>query len=151
MPNIRLQPADMNDIINQTISLFKGIYTDIVFDISFSNDLPSPVNVDPEQMKRVFINLIDNAIDAMNKKGSIKITTSFEKSDQNIHIDITDSGPGISDEDKDKLFIPYFSTKKKGNGLGLAIVNQIISEHNGTIKVDNNKPTGAKFCIRIPI
>ena len=135
---------------NQTIALFKDIYTDIVFDISFSKDLPSPVNVDPEQMKRVFINLIDNAIDAMNKKGSIKIATSFDRSDQNIHIDITDSGPGISDLDKDKLFVPYFSTKKKGNGLGLAIVNQIISEHNGTINVENNKPTGAIFCIRIP-
>lgn len=151
MPNIRLQPADMNDIITQTISLFKGIYTDIAFDTSFSSNLPSPVQVDPEQMKRVFINLIDNAIDAMNKKGNIKIVTSFEKNDPYINIDITDSGPGISNEDKDKLFIPYFSTKKKGNGLGLAIVNQIISEHNGTIKVENNKPTGAKFCIRIPI
>ncbi|MBN2246383.1 MAG: HAMP domain-containing protein [Candidatus Aminicenantes bacterium] len=151
MPNIRLQPSDMNEIISQTVSLFKGIYTDIAFDISFSHDLPSPIHVDPEQMKRVFINLIDNAIDAMNKKGNIKITTSFEKNDQHIHIDITDSGPGISDEDKDKLFIPYFSTKKKGNGLGLAIVNQIIIEHNGTIKFENNKPSGAKFCIRIPI
>ncbi len=101
-------------------------------------------------MRRVFINLLDNAIDAMNKKGKIQIRTSYEEENRVVKIEISDSGPGISIQDKEKLFLPHFSTKKKGTGLGLAIVHQIINEHNGSIEVESNKPCGAKFIIRIP-
>ena len=102
-------------------------------------------------MRRVLINLIDNAIDAMNKQGEVTLATSFIKIQNRVRIEIADSGPGISDEDKEKLFLPHFSTKKKGTGLGLAVVNQIISEHKGTIQVEDNQPLGAKFIIQIPI
>jgi two-component system nitrogen regulation sensor histidine kinase NtrY len=101
-------------------------------------------------MKRVLINIIDNAIDAMNKKGKIQLVTSYDKEQQRVIIEITDSGPGISVEDKQNIFMPHFSTKKKGTGLGLAIVNQIIREHNGNILVENNRPHGAKFIIQLP-
>ena len=101
-------------------------------------------------MRRVFINLFDNAIDAMNKQGIVEIRTTYDKLQPRVSIEISDSGPGISDEDKEKLFLPYFSTKKKGTGLGLAIVNQIVSEHKGSIQVEDNKPTGAKFVIQLP-
>ena len=86
----------------------------------------------------------------MNKKGKICIHSLFDKQQQRVIIEITDSGPGISVEDKDRLFLPHFSTKKKGTGLGLAIVSQIIKEHNGSISVENNRPNGAKFIIQIP-
>lgn len=150
MPSIDLQSTDIHEIIEQTISLFKGIFADIEFEVLFSSDVPSPIQTDPEQMKRAFINLIDNAIDAMNKKGEIKIHTSYDKRNQRVKIEISDSGPGISLEDKEKLFLPHYSTKKKGTGLGLAIVNQVINEHNGSIDIENIQPHGAKFTIQIP-
>ena len=87
----------------------------------------------------------------MNKQGEVTLTTSFVNIQNRVRIEITDSGPGISDEDKEKLFLPHFSTKKKGTGLGLAVVNQIINEHKGTIQVEDNQPLGAKFIIQIPI
>jgi two-component system nitrogen regulation sensor histidine kinase NtrY len=150
MPSIDLQSSDIHEIIEQTISLFKGIFADIEFEVLFSSDVPSPIQTDPEQMKRTFINLIDNAIDAMNKKGEIKIHTSYDKRNQRVKIEVSDSGPGISLEDKEKLFLPHYSTKKKGTGLGLAIVNQVINEHNGSIDIENIQPHGAKFTIQIP-
>ncbi len=150
MPNIRLQSGNIHEIITQTISLFKGIFTDIEFETLFSSEVTSIIQIDPEQMRRVFINLLDNAIDAMNKKGKIQICTSYEEENRVVKIEISDSGPGISIQDKEKLFLPHFSTKKKGTGLGLAIVHQIINEHNGSIEVESNKPCGAKFIIRIP-
>ncbi len=101
-------------------------------------------------MKRVFINLLDNAVEAMEKKGKIEIRTSFDRVSQRVKIEIGDSGPGISEKEKGKLFLPHFSTKKKGTGLGLAIVSQVITEHGGSIEVEDNHPHGAKFIIQIP-
>ena len=150
MPSIRLQSADLHLIIEQTISLFTGIFSDIEFETQFSPEIPAPLLIDPDQMRRVFINLIDNAIDAMNKKGKIQISTSFDKNQQQVNIEIADFGPGIPQKDRDRLFNPHYSTKKKGTGLGLAIVNQVVGEHNGSIEVEANKPHGAKFIIQIP-
>ncbi len=150
MPSIRLQSADLNGIIRQTISLFSGIFSEIEFETLFSPEVPSPLMFDPDQMRRVFINLIDNAIDAMNKNGKIRIRTSFDKSQQRVKIEVADFGPGIPQGEREKLFHPHYSTKKKGTGLGLAIVNQVISEHNGSIEVEDNKPHGAMFIIQIP-
>lgn len=150
MPNIQLQSSDLHEILEQTVTLFKGIFNKVVFDVSLSPDVPSSVQIDPEQMKRAFINLLDNAVEAMDKKGKIKIKTSFDKANQRVRIEISDSGPGIPIKEKDKLFLPHFSTKKKGTGLGLAIVNQVISEHGGTIEAENLRPHGARFVIQIP-
>lgn len=150
MPNIQLQSSDLHEILEQTVTLFKGIFTKVVFDVSLSPDVPSSIQIDPEQMKRAFINLLDNAVEAMDKKGEIKIKTSFDKANQRVRIEISDSGPGIPITEKDKLFLPHFSTKKKGTGLGLAIVNQVISEHSGTIEAENLRPHGARFVIQIP-
>jgi two-component system nitrogen regulation sensor histidine kinase NtrY len=150
MPSVKLQSASIHDIIDHTISLFEGIFADIEFDTQYARDVPAPIQLDPEQMKRVFINLFDNAIDAMNKKGKIRVDTAFNKQTQNVKIEVSDTGPGISLKDKEKLFLPHFSTKSKGSGLGLAIVDQVISEHDGSIDVENNKPYGAKFIIQIP-
>jgi len=150
MPNIRLQSADIHEILDQTLSLFKGIFSDIEFVTHYSSEVPETMRLDVEQIKRVFINILDNAIDAMSKKGKINIQTSFDKQNQRVKIEITDQGPGVDMKEKEKLFLPHFSTKKKGTGLGLAIVGQVISEHNGSIDVENNHPNGAKFIIQIP-
>jgi two-component system nitrogen regulation sensor histidine kinase NtrY len=111
-----------------------------------------PLNLDEEQMKRVFINLIENAIDAMpDEGGNLSIKTSQDDFRGSVRIEFSDDGPGISDVDRNKLFLPYFTTKRRGTGLGLAIVHRVIAEHNGTIEVRNNLPHGATFEIRLPM
>jgi len=150
LPNIRLESAYIHEIIEQSISPYLGIFNAIKFETRFSSEVPSSLQVDPEQMKRVFMNIFDNAIDAMEQKGTITIKTFYDKDKKKLTIEISDLGPGISVVDKDKIFLPDYSTKKKGTGLGLAIVNQVIVEHNGSIDFSNLEPHGAKFTIKIP-
>jgi two-component system nitrogen regulation sensor histidine kinase NtrY len=150
MPETQLQPMNIHEIIKKTISLFRGVFSDVEFNTSFSSKVPSAILIDPEQIKRVFINILDNAVHAVNKKGEITVQTRFSRKNQHVRIEISDNGYGIIMEDKDKLFLPYFSTKKKGTGLGLTIVNKIISDHNGSIDVEENHPHGAKFVIQLP-
>lgn len=150
LPRVQLQPHDLHETISQVVSLFRGIFSEINFEVDLAQDVPSPLMIDPEGIKRVLINLFDNAIEAMNKKGKISLKTRWDKIQNRVLIEIADNGPGIPAEDKNKLFLPYFSTKRKGTGLGLAIVHQIIKEHNGSISVDDNLPHGAKFIIQLP-
>jgi two-component system nitrogen regulation sensor histidine kinase NtrY len=151
MPKVNLQPADIHPLIDQIVALFRGIFANIEIEVETASDVPSVLQIDPEQMKRVFINIIDNAIEVMNKKGRIKIRTAVDGRQGKVNIEISDTGPGISVDDKTKIFLPYFSAKKKGTGLGLAIVDQIIREHNGSISVENIQPSGAKFTIQLPL
>ncbi|MBS3819984.1 HAMP domain-containing protein [bacterium] len=151
MPDIQLQPVDIHEIIEQTLTPFKGIFSHISFETFYSAEVPSTLSLDPEQMRRVFNNILDNAVDAVNKKGNIKISTSFDSSNQRVEVEISDSGPGVPPPDQEKLFLPHFSTKKKGTGLGLAIANQIIKEHNGSIEVKSDQQHGAKFIIQLPV
>ncbi len=150
LPKVQLQSHDLHEIINQVTSLFRGIFSEIEFKVELSAEVPSPMLLDAEQMKRVLINILDNAIEAMNKKGEIFIRTNYDRAQGRVMIEVADTGPGIAPEDKAKLFLPYFSTKKKGTGLGLTIVHQIIREHNGAIFVEDNLPRGAKFIIQLP-
>lgn len=150
LPKIDLRPASLSDIIGQVTALFRNIFADIVFEVDMAPDVPAVLALDPEPMKRVFINLIDNAIDAMNKKGKICIHATLDRDTRQVRVEVEDDGPGILVEDKDMLFLPHFSTKKKGTGLGLAIINQIMKEHNGKIDVENVKPHGAKFTLKLP-
>jgi two-component system nitrogen regulation sensor histidine kinase NtrY len=150
LPKVTLKSCDIRALIEETVALFRGIYTQIDIQASLAADLPASVSLDAEQMKRVLINIFDNAIEAMDKRGRISVQATYEKTRQRVSVAISDTGPGISVEDKSKLFLPYFSTKKKGTGLGLAIVSQIIREHNGSIQVENNQPTGARFIIQLP-
>lgn len=151
LPNIQMQPANIHGIIQKTVSLFKDVFTGIEFNLRLSSNVPSSIQLDPEQMKRAFINILDNAVHAVNKKGEINIKTTFRRKSRRVEIEIADSGHGIPLDDKSKLFLPHFSTKKRGTGLGLTIVNKIISDHNGSIHVEDNQPNGAKFIIGIPV
>lgn len=150
LPNIQMQPANIHEIIKKTVSLFKDVFTAVEFNTRFSSNIPSSIQIDPEQMKRAFINILDNAVHAVNKKGEITIKTTFRRKNRRVEIEIADSGHGVPLNDKSKLFLPHFSTKKKGTGLGLTIVNKIISDHNGSIEVEDNQPNGAKFVIQLP-
>ncbi|HZI93461.1 MAG TPA: ATP-binding protein [Patescibacteria group bacterium] len=149
MPAANPGPADLHEIIDSALGLYQGAYQDVQFERNYDDALPS-VRLDPEQMKRVFVNLIDNALEAMGSKGEIAIATSYLAPLQMMRVEVADDGPGIRPEDKEKLFLPYFSTKKRGTGLGLAIVNRIISDHHGYIRVEDNRPRGTRFIIELP-
>ena len=133
--------------------LYKEGLEHIEIKTRYGDNIPE-VNLDGQQMKQAFINLLDNAIAALpqkNKNSAICIETSFDDILQILRIEIADNGKGISDKEKTRLFEPYFSTKKSGMGLGLAIVNSIISDHKGMIRVQDNKPAGARFIIELPV
>ena len=147
-PNPRL--ANLHDIISQTIALFAGSHDRISFRLELDASLPKMM-VDPEQIKRAMINLIDNAIDAMSGEGSIVIRTEHDRTYRMVRLTVADSGRGIPPGDRDKLFLPYFSTKERGSGLGLAIVNRIVSDHDGTIRAVDNDPVGTMFVLELPI
>ena len=149
MPEPNPKPYKLHRIIDDTLSLYKDIRKGIKFLINYDPKIDI-INVDHEQFKRVFINLIENSIDAVNGNGIIEIDTSLTKDSKTVRIEVKDNGIGIPDENKDKLFLPYFSTKKKGSGLGLAIANRIVVDHSGIIRIEDNQPRGAKFIIELP-
>ncbi|MCL4537685.1 MAG: ATP-binding protein [Nitrospirae bacterium] len=147
MPEVNKAPANLSELIDYAVSLYKG-FKDLEINVVVQEGIPL-VSVDIEQFKRVLINIIDNAIKAMNNSGVIDI---FAKMHENsVIIDIADTGPGIRDEEKEKLFIPYFSKRKDGTGLGLAIANKIVTDHGGRILIRDNNPRGSVFTVEIPI
>jgi two-component system nitrogen regulation sensor histidine kinase NtrY len=150
MPELKFSGADLNGIVEKLVSVYASIYQEVDFKVDLDLDMPMMIRMDPDQIKRILVNIIDNGIEAMNKTGELEILTRYNRESQFAGIEIADKGPGISDEDKQKLFLPYFSTKNTGTGLGLAIAHNIIEEHNGQIKIFDNDPTGARFVIEIP-
>ena len=150
LPEVKFTTGDINQILEKLVEVYSSIYNNIEFKVNLDVDIPALVKMDTEQIKRIFVNLIDNGIEAMNKEGTLEISSTYITGSQFIRIEIADTGPGISDDDKEKLFIPYFSNKSGGTGLGLAIAHNIIEEHNGLISVVDNIPRGAKFIIEIP-
>ena len=102
-------------------------------------------------MKRVLINLLENSIAVLSEGGIIEIIISCDQEKDVVLLEVRDNGPGVSDEDKHRLFEPYFSTKKSGTGLGLAIANTVVSDHGGQIRISDNIPTGAIFTVELPL
>ena len=149
MPASQPTPNQLNDIIEETLVLFQEAHKRIKFEF-VANHLPV-LNVDRDQMKRVMINLIKNSLTAIENEGRIRIQTNYDPRLQIVRLEVSDDGRGIPDEDKGRLFEPYFSTRKSGTGLGLTIVNAIISDHNGYIRVRDNKPKGTTFLIELPV
>jgi two-component system nitrogen regulation sensor histidine kinase NtrY len=149
MPEINKTLTPMPTVIDEVVNLYKG-YKGVEINVSIPEENP-PVELDGEQFKRVMKNIFDNAIDAISHEGRIDVKLQFDVPSNRVYIDIADNGPGIRDEDKEKLFLPYFSTKKHGTGLGLAIADRIIAEHRGNIRIRDNEPKGTVFTIAIPI
>ena len=146
------QPArcDLNEIVESAVAIFSGRLDGIEIHTELDPGLP-PVYLDKEQFKRVVINLVDNAAEAMQDALVKKLFLGTQPGGPDaVELIIADTGCGVSPEDKEKLFLPYFSTKGRGTGLGLAIVNHILADHNATIRVEDNVPTGARFTVEIP-
>jgi two-component system, NtrC family, nitrogen regulation sensor histidine kinase NtrY len=149
MPAPKTIPTDLGALITETLSLYNGLFTDVTIDRRFAPGLPL-VRLDAEQIKRVIINLIDNAIEATERRGHIAVETQLDSSNSLVRVIVADNGPGISAAEREKLFLPYYSTKRRGSGLGLAIVRRIIAEHGGNIDVGDNLPRGTRFTIELP-
>jgi len=160
MPAPRTVPADLNAVLADTLALYNGLFREIRIERVFGADLPR-VRVDLEQIRRVVINLVDNAIEALGggsapsrpdgRAPAITVETRHDAGNGVAKILIADNGPGISAADRDKLFMPYYSTKGRGSGLGLAIVRRIVAEHGGSIEVADNVPSGTIFTIELPV
>jgi two-component system, NtrC family, nitrogen regulation sensor histidine kinase NtrY len=145
-------PSVLNSIIEDALNIFNGRLDGVSIHRQLSPGLPL-VQADPSQMKRVIVNLVDNAAEALEQVAlkEVWVQTSLDPERDVVELVVADSGPGMTSEAKERLFLPYFSTKRRGTGLGLAIVNRIISEHRGSIRVEANQPTGTKFVIELPV
>ena len=150
-PTAQPAPADLNEVVENALGVFAGRLNGIELRKELAPDLP-PVNIDREQFKRVVVNLVDNAADAMQDSPvrHLYVATQPGAADT-LELVVADTGRGISPEDKDRLFLPYFSTKGRGTGLGLAIVHHILLEHDASIRVEDNQPAGARFIVEIPV
>lgn len=149
-PSANPVPCRVESIIEETVALYREGHPDVHFNLALSKNLPD-INLDRQQMKQAMINLVDNAIAAMKASGDLGISLSHDPILKRIRIEVTDTGPGINDEEKIRLFEPYFSTKQSGMGLGLTIVNSIVADHYGMIRVLDNKPHGARFVVELPV
>ncbi len=150
LPTSHPSRNDLNALIKEVVAGFQGIHKNIT--LSFDPDPRLPVFLlDREQMKRVMLNLLDNAVAAVENEGAVQVKTEYDPSLSMARIEVRDTGVGIAPRDRDRLFVPYFSTKKGGTGLGLTIVSSIVSDHHGHIRVKNNEPRGTVFTIELPV
>jgi two-component system nitrogen regulation sensor histidine kinase NtrY len=142
--------SDLNQVVENALAVFEGRLDGIQVRTDLADDLPA-VNIDREQFKRVVVNLVDNAAEAMQDSLSkrLYIATRHTQADS-VELIVADTGCGVSRDDKEKLFLPYFSTKGRGTGLGLAIVNRILVDHDATIRIEDNVPAGARFIVDLP-
>ncbi len=142
-------PTDLARLIDGALALYNGVHPGVKIVPECQPELP-PIPIDPEQMQRVLVNLLDNAVQAMRGRGTITIAARRDSGSSVIRLEVADDGPGIRPEDRDRLFLPAFSTKKHGGGLGLAIVHRIVTDHHGRIHVEDNEPRGTRFVIELP-
>ena len=151
-PASQPQPADLNQVVENALVMFDGRLDGIRMQTFLAPDLPK-VMADPEAVKRAIANLVDNAAEALNGSmlREIQIATNLAPSRDMVELIVADSGQGVTAEVKEKLFLPYFSTKSRGTGLGLAIVSRIIEDHRGTIRVEENSPIGTRFIVELPV
>jgi len=149
MPAIQPEPNNLNVLIREALTLYQEGHPGVAFAFLPDDSLPV-LTIDRDQIKRVIINILENSVAAMDERGRIEIRTGFDRELMLASVSISDDGPGIPPEDKPRLFEPYFSTKKTGTGLGLAVVNSIVTDHNGFVRVRDNQPRGACFVVELP-
>jgi len=159
MPAPKAVPSDLNAVLTETLALYNGLFRAIQIQKDFASGLPA-VRLDVEQVRRVVINLVDNAVEAMGGSAAgarpsgdaptIVVATRHDPANGVVRVTVADNGPGIPPVDRDKLFMPYYSTKRRGSGLGLAIVRRIIAEHGGSIDVEDDISVGTVFTIELP-
>jgi len=151
-PTAKLVPTNANTIVHQAVEVFSGRLDGITLKTALAENLPA-IRADGGLLRSVVVNLIDNAAEALENSAfrEILVATNAHSDAETVVICVSDTGTGISPEDKDKLFLPQFSTKDRGTGLGLAIAARIVAEHGGSIHVEDNLPVGSRFLIELPV
>jgi two-component system nitrogen regulation sensor histidine kinase NtrY len=151
-PIAKLVPTNANIIVHQAVEVFSGRLDGIALKTTLAENLPA-VRADEGLLRSVVVNLIDNAAEALENSAfrEILVSTMAHSDAETVVICVSDTGTGISPEDKDKLFLPHFSTKDRGTGLGLAIAARIVAEHGGSIHVEDNLPVGSRFLVELPV
>jgi PAS domain S-box-containing protein len=151
-PAAQPRPSDINGIVESALQLFSGRLDGVHIETQLAKDLPQ-VQADPDAMRRAIANLVDNAAEALQDSllKEIYISTSLLEGRDSVEIVVADTGHGVTGEMKERLFLPYFSTKNRGTGLGLPIVSRIMQEHGGSIRVEENHPAGARFILELPV
>jgi len=151
-PETQPQSSDLNQIVREAMALFEGRLEGVNVRLELAAELPR-VMADPEAIKRVVANLVDNAAESMKDSvvREMRVATAVLETRDAVELEISDTGRGVSPEDKEKLFLPYFSTKARGTGLGLAIVAQIVDAHGGTVRVEANRPVGTRLIVELPV
>jgi two-component system nitrogen regulation sensor histidine kinase NtrY len=157
MPAPKAVPSDLHGLLDEALALYTSLPR---LTVAREYDPAMPVvRVDPEQFKRVVINLVDNAVEALasahggvpaSAAGTIRVQTTWDDAHRLARLAVVDDGPGLGDADRSKLFLPYYSTKGRDSGLGLAIVRRIVVEHGGTIEASDRAPHGAAFTMELP-
>jgi two-component system nitrogen regulation sensor histidine kinase NtrY len=150
LPSAHFRPNDLNAIVAETLLPYRQSEGKIEYGQDLEPDLPI-LDLDPEQIKRALVNLLNNAGSAMEDRGEVKVSTRYDPGLKIVTLEVSDNGRGIPSEDMERIFEPYFSTTKSGMGLGLAIVNTIVSDHNGYIRVRAREPKGTIFSIELPV
>ncbi|MCF6289912.1 MAG: ATP-binding protein [Desulfobacterales bacterium] len=150
MPAVEKTLNNLADMVREVLVLYGEAHAEIEFIFQATGEVPL-FPFDRKQMKRVLINLLDNAVAVLPDGGRIEIRLSCDTAGKAVFIEVRDNGPGVRDQDKPRLFEPYFSTKKTGTGLGLAIASTVVADHDGYIRVRDNEPTGAVFTIELPL
>ena len=148
MPRPRPAPVDLDRLVGETIHLYQNLKPGVEVGAEVDAKLAT-VWIDGEQVKRALINLLDNAVEATDAPGRVHV--SAHAVDGHLEIQVADTGRGIPPDAKEKLFLPYFSTKGRGTGLGLAIVHRIVTDHQGSIRVEDNAPQGTVFTVELPM
>lgn len=151
-PQAHPRRSDLNQVVSEALQVFDGRLDEVSVTTRLDPELPAAW-IDPDQFKRVVVNLVDNAAEALEGcwVREIVVETAPGTMPDTVELVVTDTGPGISPEDKEKLFLPYFSTKSRGTGLGLAIVSRIVSDHGGSIRVEDKRPSGSRFIVETPV
>jgi two-component system nitrogen regulation sensor histidine kinase NtrY len=150
LPHLALAPHDLNGLIREILLLYKEVHPRITLEFQADPDLPE-ILLDQEQIKRLLLNLVDNALASIQGFGKVTLSVKGKAAGDWVELVVADTGAGIPDRDKVRIFEPYFSTKRGGTGLGLAIVHSIVSDHEGVIRVEDNQPHGTRFIIELPM
>lgn len=153
LPSAKLETSSLNGVAESAVRLYDERLEGVRLETEFTDDLP-PVAIDAEQIKRLIVNLIENAAEALAGSvpdGRIVVQTRNAADRDAVELIVADNGPGIPHSDRERVFDPYFSTRKRGTGLGLAIVSHIVAEHHGRIRLQDNLPRGARFIVELPV
>ncbi len=152
LPEVRPRPDRLNDLMEEVVNMFEQSHRNIRWKLNIIGEIPE-FNFDRDALKRVFLNILINAAEAIGDEpdGAVDIDLDYDRQLNRVFVQIADNGPGLSSEERAKMFEPYYSSKKDGTGLGLAIAKSLVSDHHGYVRVKSNQPWGTVFVVELPV